>query len=120
MPENNAIDVNWLRKTFDDDAVLAELYTLYVTDTAKRLEELRSAIGASDARRCGRVAHAMKGSSGNVGANQMRELAARLEKHDWSTDAAGQRALVSGLETEFSRVQTFVQEFLNTCACPSN
>ncbi len=119
MPETHAIDVNWLRKTFDDDAVLAELYTLYVTDTAKRLEEIRHALATKNTEKCGRVAHTVKGSSGNVGAGPMRELAARLEKHDWNADAAGGEALVAGLKAEFARVQTFVQEFLNTCACPS-
>lgn len=116
MPETHAIDVNWLRKTFDDDAVLAELYNLYLTDTAKRLEEIRHALATKNTEKCGKVAHAVKGSSGNVGAGHMRELAARLEKHDWVADPAAGNTLIARLDAEFSRVQSFVQEFLNTCA----
>jgi HPt (histidine-containing phosphotransfer) domain-containing protein len=117
MPEPHAIDVSWLRKTFDDDTVLTELYTMYISDATKRLEEIHQAVGAKDAQRCSRVAHTLKGSSGNVGAGQMRDLAARLEKHDWTADAAGAEALVGALDAEFMRVQAFVREFLAACPC---
>ena len=112
MADSMAIDITWLRKTFDEDSVLAELYTMYVGDTTKRLLELNGAFAAKDATRCSRVAHAMKGSSGNVGAGRMRELAAQLEKHDWTTDPAGVEALVQSLDVEFSRVRVFVEQFL--------
>lgn len=119
MPEFLAIDVNQLRKTFDDDTVLAELYTLYLSDTAKRLDELHTALDAKDAQRCSRIAHAMKGSSGNVGANQMGAVAAQLEKHDWAAEPAGAEALASALDSEFVRVQAFITEFLAGCPCAS-
>ena len=32
MADTEPIDVSWLRKTFDEDSVLAELYTMYVDD----------------------------------------------------------------------------------------
>ncbi len=112
MSESPAIDVSWLRNTFDDDAVLAELYAMYADDTAKCMAELRAAVDANNIERCSRVSHSMKGSSGNVGANGMRELAGRLEKHDWAADPAGGPALASQLEAEFTRAQAWIQEFL--------
>lgn len=115
MTDSDAIDVTWLRKTFDEDSVLAELYTMYEGDTAKRLSELHTAFAANDAARCSRVAHAMKGSSGNVGAGRMRELAAQLEKHDVAADFAGAETLVRSLDGEFLRVQAFIQQFLAAC-----
>lgn len=112
MANAQAIDVSWLRKTFDDDTVLAELYAMYADDTAKRMGELREALDANDTERCSRIAHALKGSSGNVGADTMRELAARLEKHDWAADHDGGPALAAELEAEFTRAQAWIQEFL--------
>jgi len=112
MTHDDAIDVSWLRKTFDDDAVLIELYAMYVEDTAKRLLELDTAFAAQDAPRCSRVAHTMKGSSGNVGAQRMHQLAAQLEKHDWTADPAGVATLVAALYAEFRCVRAFVEEFL--------
>lgn len=112
MSDTPAIDVSWLRNTFDDDAVLAELYTMYADDTAKRMVELRDALGANDTQRCSRVSHTIKGSSGNVGANAIRELAGRLEKHDWAADPAGGPALAVQIEAEFTRAQAWIQEFL--------
>jgi HPt (histidine-containing phosphotransfer) domain-containing protein len=111
-----AINVNWLRKTFDDDTVLAELYAMYVDDTTKRLGELRAAFDASDATKCSRIAHAVKGSSGNVGADRMRELAGILEKLDWALDPARPGALVNDLETEFARARAFVDQFMASMA----
>jgi len=112
----DAIDITWLRKTFDDDSVLVELYTMYVGDTTKRLVELHAALDAQNATQCSRTAHALKGSSGNVGAGSMRELAARLEKHDWTADPAAGAALVQALDSEFARVRDFVDQF--TAAAP--
>lgn len=114
MSDAPAIDVTWLRKTFDDDTVLAELYSMYADDTAKRVAELRDALNARDTERCSRVSHAMKGSSGNVGATPMRELAGRLEKHDWAADPAGGTALAAQLESEFARAHAWIREFLAT------
>ncbi len=115
MAESEPIDVMWLRKTFDEDSVLAELYAMYEGDTTKRLVELHDAFAANDTVRCSRVAHTLKGSSGNVGAGRMREFAAQLEKHDWVADPAGGTALVQSLDDEFRRVQAFVQQFLAAC-----
>lgn len=112
MSDTPAIDISWLRKTFDDDSVLAELYAMYADDTSKRMAELRDALNAKDTERCSRVSHAMKGSSGNVGANPMRELAGRLEKHDWAADPAGGTALAAQMEAEFARAQAWIQDFL--------
>lgn len=114
MSDTPAIDVSWLRKTFDDDTVLAELYSMYVDDTGKRMEEFREALQTQDHERCSRVSHAMKGSSGNVGATPMQEIAARLEKHDWTADSAGGMALAAHLESEFARAQAWIQNFLAT------
>jgi hypothetical protein len=43
----------------------------------------------------------------------MHELAARLEKHDWTADPAGGPALAAQLETEFARAQAWIQDFLS-------
>lgn len=118
MADTEPIDVSWLRNTFDDDAVLSELYAMYADDTAKRMDELRNALDANDTERCSRVSHAMKGSSGNVGATPMRELAAQLEKHDWSADPDGGTALATQLESEFARAQAWIQDFLTSTSAP--
>ena len=112
MAEADPIDVTWLRKTFDDDAVLAELYNMYVGDSTKRLAELHEAFDAKDAMRCSKVAHTLNGSSGNVGAGRMREFAAQLEKIDWTSNPTVVADLVRSLDTEFVRVRAFVDHFV--------
>ena len=111
MAETEPINVQRLRQTFDDDSILAELYTMYVEDTSARLAELRTAIDTGDLDRVCRTGHTLKGSSANIGAGAMSEVAAKLE----STRKGGGEAVVSlvgALEREFERVERFVNEFI--------
>jgi len=106
------IDVERLRRTFEDDAVLAELYAMYVQDTAQRIAELRQALDAGESERVGRASHALKGSSGNIGAGTMREVAAELEKARVEDGTDRATALLGTLEQEFARVEAFINEFI--------
>lgn len=117
MPDRRTpINVERLRATFEDDGILVEMYTLYVDDMGRRLEDLKQAVGTGDANTCRHLAHAVKGSSANVGADAMWELAARLEQHDASGDPEGAQAFAEQLTTEFEAVKAFVHEFVADCA----
>jgi HPt (histidine-containing phosphotransfer) domain-containing protein len=112
MPETAPIDVERLRRTFEDDAVLAELYAMYVDDTSKRLKELRRAVSAGDLDRCRRTGHTLKGSSANIGAPHMREIAAELESTDASAGNGHVARLIDALESEFKRAECYINEFI--------
>jgi HPt (histidine-containing phosphotransfer) domain-containing protein len=112
MAELKPINVERLRQTFDDDAVLAELYAMYVEDTGRRLADLRLAINTGELDRVCREGHTLKGSSANIGAVTMREVAAELETADVSDGGAAASELVGTLEREFARVERFVNEFI--------
>lgn len=62
------------------DEFLAELLDVYVGDAATRFEGLRAAAAAGDTERLAAEAHALKSSSGNIGAATVRDLCAVLEK----------------------------------------
>jgi HPt (histidine-containing phosphotransfer) domain-containing protein len=112
MAEAAPIHVERLRQTFDDDAVLAELYAMYVNDTTRRLTELRIAVDTGDLDRVCRTGHALKGSSANIGAKTMSVVAGQLEST--GDDERGSiSTLVRALELEFERVERFVNEFID-------
>jgi two-component system, sensor histidine kinase and response regulator len=69
-----------------DMALLKDIVLLFLEDTPKMIEELRSAISQGDWLQMSRVAHTLKGAVGNFGAPQAfeltRELEAAIRKHE--------------------------------------
>nr|MBA3241878.1 response regulator [Acidobacteriota bacterium] len=83
---------------------VGELIDLYLGDTQARFVEMRAALVGGDAGALQRVAHGLKGSSGNLGARRMASLCAELEEtlRDCSLDRV--EADMVALEAEFERV----------------
>ena len=82
--------------------ILAELAEMFFDDAALRLEELRDAIGGADAGRVRGAAHALKGSSGNMGATRVHEVCAELEGAGESGDLAAAPRLLERLGEELA------------------
>lgn len=59
--------------------LLAELVSIFRDTTPELLEGLETAASSGDARQLQRLAHRLKGGSGNVGARHMSRLCADLE-----------------------------------------
>jgi signal transduction histidine kinase/DNA-binding response OmpR family regulator len=87
-----------------DDAFLKDLIHIYLDDAPGRLAEMREGADANDAAVVAGAAHALKSSSGNVGAEEVRLLCAAIE-------AAGRNgvvdtALVAELENAYERAES--------------
>lgn len=118
IPLQNAhqpINVARLRDTIGDDPdFIVELYGIYVDDARNRLANLDSALVAACPERIEDAAHALKGSSGNVGAERMSALAAELERVDFASDPEKARDLTTQLHAEFEAVYDFVKQYLHS------
>jgi CheY-like chemotaxis protein len=77
---------------------LKELYLLCVNDARKRIDLMRSLVTNHDTDRFVREAHALKGSSGMLGASQLHEMAAELEIRGLDTAGAHQAQEVNSLD----------------------
>jgi len=67
-----------------------EVIGLFLADTPQRLAAIDTALATRDAQALSQAAHALKGSSGNVGAIALHEAAGELEtlaKAGWPADA---------------------------------
>ena len=81
-----------------------ELIDLFLVDTTSHLTVLRSAVSKNDALAIRRVAHLLKGSSGNVGAGTLSTLYKELEQQrDLDTEHA--LTLLARIEIEFELVR---------------
>ncbi len=97
-----------------DQELLKELAELFLGDAPARLEALRGAIEGGDAASVERVAHALKGSCGNMGATGMAATCAELEEAGRSGGLARAPMLMERLEAELGRVRAALEKELTS------
>jgi two-component system, sensor histidine kinase and response regulator len=79
---------------------MTDITTLFREDALLRLHDLRDSIEQSNAERLARAAHALKSSSGNVGAKRIYTLCAAIEENARAGSISGASALVDQLAAE--------------------
>ena len=89
------------QQTGEPDFV-TELIDLFLNDTAVQLEFLRVAVSRNEVPEVRRLAHLVKGSSGNIGAVGLAELCQEMEKLEGTSATA--QTLLAKLEEEFLQV----------------
>jgi CheY-like chemotaxis protein len=85
--------------------LLAELLAVYLRDTPPRLAALHEALARKDAEAVRREAHAIKGSSGYLGAVEMARLCVELEGQARTGDLIRAAELVQAIAAAFERVR---------------
>ncbi|PIQ06818.1 MAG: hypothetical protein COW73_02150 [Nitrospirae bacterium CG18_big_fil_WC_8_21_14_2_50_70_55] len=79
-------------------------------DAAAHLATLTAAIGDGQAERVREVAHTLKGSASNVGAEPMRGLAYALEQQGRAGELRESAPLLVALHEELERVRAVAEE----------
>ncbi len=90
------------------DDFVSRLIGTYISDTSSRILTLHVALDANDLPLIERTGHALKGSSGNMGATVMASLGAALQGAGQKHDIAGATALIGETEEEFARVRNIL------------
>ena len=94
--------------------VLAEVLQLFLDEAPKKLRSLQTALGTGDASQAARLAHSLKGSSGNIGAASMRDLCGRIDELAKSGDLRRIAPLMASLTDEYQRVELEIKQLLQT------
>ena len=99
--------MDWSRleqfREFDDEALSMthEVAALFAKEMPPRINDIELALTAHDSPALSRVAHALKGSASNVGAQALSEACGALEhcclQDQWPDDAAAQVAGIMAL-----------------------
>jgi two-component system, sensor histidine kinase and response regulator len=95
-----------------DPDILKELVDLFMEDTPKRIEEIRNAVLRGDTATVKRVAHTLKGSSANLGAQRMSRVAMQIETLEGLEERGKVEALQERLRSEFDRAGAALLEEL--------
>ncbi|MEW6130725.1 MAG: PAS domain S-box protein [Acidobacteriota bacterium] len=89
--------------------LIPNLIDLFCSDAAPRLELMRKALDENDAESLRRVAHALKGSSANLGVKRMAGLCEMLEAKSRKGNLTGADTLLDLLAGEFVVVQKLLE-----------
>jgi HPt (histidine-containing phosphotransfer) domain-containing protein len=96
----------------DGGAFVREVRDIFFEDTPLRLAELDQFLASKDAPRFSRAAHTIKGSSGNLGAIGVRDLAARLESQSKTELAPDISGLLAELKVEYERAKVEISRLV--------
>ena len=95
----------------DNDEFLREIIGIFIEDTPLRIAELEMSLAAADIPTFTRAAHSIKGSSSNLGALRLRQIAEKIE-HGSRKDGVGSVAAdVALLKTEFAAAAADLNKF---------
>lgn len=98
-------------RVFDDDSLVAQLITMYLSDGPRMFGELTKAMQSGDAEEMAFAVHAMKGSAMSIGSPRLAAICLRMEtaardgdvnavEADWPAAQQAYAALIAKLEEE--------------------
>jgi HPt (histidine-containing phosphotransfer) domain-containing protein len=94
--------------------VLAEVLQLFLHEVPKKIQGLQAAHAAGDAPQVARLAHSLKGSSGNIGANSLYEVCRKIDDVAKAGDLPRVAPLLAALTEEYHRVELEITQLLHT------
>jgi HPt (histidine-containing phosphotransfer) domain-containing protein len=101
------LDINGaLGRMEGDRELLEEVARLFLNECPKMLDGIRQASAAQDARVFERLAHTVKGSSANIGARALSQVAAEMEKQARSGDLHRASRQIERLAAEMDRLRS--------------
>lgn len=100
----NTTLVDELKIIMEED--LALLYETYISDSQAKLAELQSAFDDNDFDLIRRIAHSLKGSSRNVGADVVAEICERLEFSAREENIPNGSDFLADIQSAFESTQT--------------
>ena len=87
-----------------------ELLEAYLDDGPKRLDQMRSAFQDMDFETLASAAHTLKGSSSNMGAQELSEVCAEIEKLARSNSTDGLKEKVEEIMLAYQGVKTIIEQ----------
>jgi len=107
--------VDWceaLHSVNGDRHLLREIVEAFLDEAPRLLTTIRAAIEQPDGRTLQRAAHTLKGSTRYFGANQVSELALRLETMGASSSLAQARETLADVEREMARLTPLLVDYM--------
>ncbi len=101
-----------MERVFGDKELLNELIGIYIKDTPGYIGSLHQALAKKDLPEMQRLAHTLKGSSGNLGAVRMQKIALEIEKACKEGDASRASILIGTVDSEFETLKKEIENII--------
>ena len=99
------MDLERLEEAFEDDTTgIADLLDMALETGAKHRRALAEGLAANDVEVVRRAAHSIKGSAGNIGANEVMRLAAELDERARAGDLSDARPRIDAIAAAYDQV----------------
>ena len=113
LPQASPVEIEQIQKVADGDVEFErDLIETFLSDSEEQLRGLEVALGEQDAEEIRGRAHAIKGSSANVGAKAVQELAYQMEKIGAGKELAQAPDVCLELRAAFEQAREFLQAHL--------
>lgn len=109
-PPLDSARVDELAELFGDREILLELFDEFLQECPPRIETMREGIAKEQPDLLDSGAHAIKGSSANLGAVGIQEAAAHIENLARANELNDAGQFLDQLESEIERLQAFLKE----------
>lgn len=93
------------------DAAMKRLFDAFTNQAPGKLVEAEGALDAGDVESLARAVHVLKGSSGQIGALKLRDLAADIESVAKKGELSRAGELLADLAEELARVEQDIADF---------
>lgn len=102
----------WMDKMEGKDAFVQRLFSVFIAEEPKRVEQIRTALAERDTDQLAYLTHSLKGSAATMGAEQLRESCLALELAAREGDVARSDACFEELEERIDEVYAFMKSRL--------
>jgi histidine phosphotransfer protein HptB len=90
-------------KEWGGEKLLSQMVRLFLDNSPARMDQIRDGMGGGDISEAEKGAHSLKSSAANVGAEELRALAASMERHASQKEEAEASSLLPDLENAYAR-----------------
>jgi HPt (histidine-containing phosphotransfer) domain-containing protein len=98
-------------KEWGGEKLLVQMIQLFLDNSPARMEQIRAGAQADgDVKEAEKGAHSLKSSAANVGAEEVRTLAAAVERHASAGAHTSVGELLPQLESAYARARTALEE----------
>ena len=95
-----------------DEAMLKDILRNYLKYCPRYIGQLKQALSANELSEATRVAHSLKGSSANIGARRVSQLAVSLEYHLRGGGVAAASKILKEIETEMNALVQILEAYI--------
>lgn len=112
MAEKQIIDTKFLESMADKQPFLRRMFTVFISQEPKRIQEIREALKSHDVERLRHLAHALKGGAATMGVERVRDCCLKIENASKTQDMELAKKHFDELEKEIRTAYASMYEYL--------